>query len=96
MTTTTNSDDSDRHLIDDENDLTTADNPDARDSTIYIIDSHCANRLRGLLEQFLGVFNEALARRRYDQPEQADFGIEEADMIANVSSFKQQLLDDIF
>lgn len=66
------------------------------DSTIYIVDSHCANRLRGLLEQLLDVFNEALVRRRYEQPDRFDYGAEEADMLANVSSFKQQLLDDTF
>ena len=66
------------------------------DSTIYIIDSHCANRLRGLLEQLLDVFNEALSRRRFDQAGKLDFGIEEVDMTANVSSFKHQILDDIF
>lgn len=66
------------------------------DSTIYIIDSHCANRLRGLLEQILDVFNEALARRRFDQPDNRDFGAEEADMLANVSSLKNQILDETF
>lgn len=65
-------------------------------TTIYIIDRHCADRLRGLLEQLLDVFNEALARRRYEAPDRHDFGIEEADMIANVSNLKNQLLDDIF
>ena len=69
---------------------------DDDDSTIYVIDSHCANRLRGLLEQLLDVFNEALARRRFDRPSKHDFGIEEADMIANVSSFKNQLVDETF
>ena len=66
------------------------------DSTLYIIDSHCAGRLRGLLEQLLDVFNEALARRRFDKPDHRDFGVEEADMLANVSSFKNQLLDETF
>ena len=66
------------------------------DSTIYIIDSHGANRLRGLLEQLLDVFNEALARRRFEHPDHHDFGAEEADMLANVSSFKNQLLDETF
>jgi hypothetical protein len=66
------------------------------DSTIYIIDNHCANRLRGLLEQILEVFNEALARRRFDQPSSLEFGMEEADMIANVSSFKSEILDETF
>ena len=66
------------------------------DSTIYIIDSHCANRLRGLLEQLLDVFNEALDRRRFDQAGGFDFGPEEADMAANVSSFKNKILDDTF
>lgn len=66
------------------------------DATIYIIDSHCANRLHALLEQMLDVFTEALIKRRYNQPGKLDFGMEEADMLANVSSFKQQLLDDIF
>ena len=66
------------------------------DATIYILDSHCANRLRGLLEQLLDVFTEALVKRRYDQPGKLDFGMEEADMLANVSSLKQQILDDIF
>jgi len=65
-------------------------------STIYIIDRHCANRLRGLLEQLIDVFNEALRRRRFDKPNSQDFGMEEADMIANVSSFKNQLLDETF
>jgi hypothetical protein len=63
--------------------------------TIYIIDRYCADRLRGLLEQLLEVFSEALARRRYDPPDPQEFGIEEADMLANVSSFKN-LLDDTF
>jgi hypothetical protein len=66
------------------------------DETIYILDSHCANRLRGLLEQLLDVFTEALIKRRYEQPGKLDFGMDEADMIANVASFKQQLLDEIF
>jgi hypothetical protein len=63
--------------------------------TIYIIDRYCADRLRGLLEQLLEVFGEALARRRYDPPDPQEFGTEEADMFSNVSSFKNHL-DDIF
>lgn len=66
------------------------------DETIYIIDSQCANRLHGLLEQLLDVFTEALMKRRYDLPGNLDFGMEEADMVANLSGLKQQLLDDIF
>lgn len=70
---------------------------DSDDSTpVYIIDRYCADRLRGLLEQLLDVFNEALARRRFDPPDPDDFGPEEADMLANVGGFKTQLLDEDF
>ena len=65
-------------------------------TTIYIIDRHCADRLRGLLEQLLEVFDEALARRRFDAPDRDDFDPEQADMFANVSSLKNQLLDETF
>lgn len=60
------------------------------DTTIYILDSHCAIRLRGLLEQLLDAYTEALEERRYDQPGRLDIGMEEADMPANVSILKHQ------
>ena len=69
---------------------------DEDDATVYIIERHCADRLRGLLEQLLEVFNEALARRRFDPPDSREYGPEEADMLANLSSFQSQIHDEIF
>lgn len=63
---------------------------------VYIIDHYCAERLRGILEQLLDVFNETLARRRFDPPGPNDFGPETADMLANVGGLKMGLLDEDF
>lgn len=63
---------------------------------IYIIDVYCARRLRGLLEQLVEVFDEALARRRYDPAGELDLGLEEVDMAVNASNFKAEEFDELF
>lgn len=63
---------------------------------IYIIDEYCAKRLRSLLEQLVEVFDEALERRRYDPAGPLDFGLDEVDMVANVSNLKTEDLDELF
>ena len=70
--------------------------PTEQTRPIYIIDAYCARRLRGLLEQLVEVFDEALERRRYDPAGWLDLGPEEADMVANVSTLKAEELDELF
>lgn len=70
--------------------------PTDRIRPIYIIDEHCARRLRSLLEQISEVFDEALDRRRFEPAGQLDLGLEETDMAANVANLKQEELDELF
>lgn len=63
---------------------------------IYILDSYCAERFRGILQQLSEVFDEVLERRRIDPGGNLDFGLEEVDLIANIANLKQEELDELF